>query len=103
MEAFRIEVVKLVGIFIAGSLSSGGVIMYFLHKNDRVNIHEKLIDRLSEGVQLLLESDIVIFKALREGHINGESEKQEEKIKEYFYRCTIRGIDVDRYKDKENS
>lgn len=37
-----------------------------------------------EGVKLGLENDAVIFKALREHKINGESELQEQKMNEFF-------------------
>ena len=101
MAEVGIEVLKLIGTFLAGSLSSGGIIMYFLHKNDRLALHEKLIDRISEGLQLLLENDIVIFNALRNGHINGESERQEKRMKDYFYKCSIKGFDIKHHQEQE--
>lgn len=39
-----------------------------------------------------LENDVVIFNALRHGKINGESEKQEEKMREYFFHNSMKGL-----------
>lgn len=61
---------------------SGGLVMWglerFAHRKD---CH---MDEIKEGIKLGLENDAVIFKALREHKINGESETQEEKMNEYF-------------------
>lgn len=87
-----IEILKLIGVALSTGLASGGIITWYLKKNDRVSEIEKKFDRLSEGMELGLENDIVIFEALRKGHINGESEKQEEKMREYFFHKTANGL-----------
>lgn len=84
-----LEIIKLVGITFSASFASSGILMYFIKKNDRVADLEKKFDRLSEGIELSLEDDIVIFKALRKGHINGESEAQEGKLNAFFFRKSI--------------
>ena len=94
MDKIIIEVITLIAVVATASLTSGGVVMHFLKKHDRVRELEKKFDRLSEGVQLGLENDIVIFKALRIGHINGESEEQERKLQQYFYDCAMKGLDI---------
>lgn len=43
-------------------------------------------DHVMEGLKLGLENDAVIFKALREHKINGESELQEQKMNQFFRR-----------------
>lgn len=62
---------------------------------------EKKVDSLSEsisdlkqvkdhevkGIMLGLENDAVIFEALKNHHINGESEAQKEKMDAYFKEC----------------
>lgn len=62
---------------------------------------EKKVDSLSEsisdlkqvkdhevkGIMLGLENDEVIFEALKNNHINGESEAQKEKMDAYFKEC----------------
>lgn len=92
MDSITIEIFKLVGIALSASLASSGIVMYYIKKHDRVAQIEKKFDRLSEGMELGLENDIVIFEALRKGHINGESEKQEEKMREYFFHKSINGL-----------
>lgn len=87
-----IEIIKLFATIVVATLSSGGVVMYYLKKHDRVKDLERKFDRLAEGVNLGLENDVVIFKALRSGHINGESEEQEKKLNEYFFNCSMRGL-----------
>jgi hypothetical protein len=52
----------------------------------------KLTDRIAEGLTYGLENDAVIFRAFRKNAINGESEIQEEKMREYFSRCTADGF-----------
>lgn len=83
------ETIKLLGVALGASLTSGGIIMYFIKKHDKVAVLETKFDRLSEGVELGLENDMVIFKALREGHINGESEKQEVKMNDFFFKKSL--------------
>lgn len=63
--------------------------MYFIKKNDRVHDLEHKVDRLCEGMELSIMNDKVIFKALREGHINGESERQEKKLDEFIFKKSI--------------
>lgn len=53
------------------------------------------INRISEAVDLSLESHLVTQKALRDGHINGESEAQMAKIQDYFRRCAAKGMSYD--------
>lgn len=84
-----VETIKLLGIALSASFASGGVIMYFIKKNDRVNELEKKVDRLCEGIELSILDDKVIFKALRQGHINGESEAQEKKLDDFIFRKSI--------------
>lgn len=67
---------------------SGGIVMWFLnryakHRDDR-------IEEIKEGIRLGLENDAVIFKALREHQINGDSEKQEDKMNTYFRKSFIK-------------
>lgn len=66
--------------------SSGGIVMWCLNRyaNKQDKMLEKRISRLEQGIKLGLENDAVIFKALREHKINGESEAQEEKMDRYF-------------------
>lgn len=72
---------------------SGGIVLWFLNryaeKQDKLlekqdKMLEKRIAKLEQGIKLGLENDAVIFKALRENKINGESEAQEEKMDKYF-------------------
>lgn len=63
--------------------------MHFIKKHDRVVELGKTFDRLSEEIELSWEDDIVIFKALRQGHINGESEAQNGKLNDFFFRKSI--------------
>lgn len=47
----------------------------------------EIISRNSHGTVLSLENDQVIFNALRNNHINGESETQEKKLNAYYKEC----------------
>lgn len=89
MNEVILESIKLLGIILSASFASGGVIMYFIKKTDRVAELEKKIDRLCEGMELTILDDKVIFKALRQGHINGESEAQEKKLDDFIFRKSI--------------
>lgn len=89
MTDIILETIKLLGIAFSASFASGGIIMYFIKKHDRVAELEIKFDRLSEGIELGLENDAVIFKALRTGHINGESEAQERKMNEFFFKKSL--------------
>ena len=86
------EIINLIGIAITASFTSSGVVMYYIKKHDRISVIEKKFDMLSKGVELGLENDAVIFSALRNGHINGESERQEEKMREYFFHSSMREL-----------
>ena len=88
MDEIIIETIKLLGIALSASLASWGIIMHFIKKHDRVADLEMKFDRLSEGIELSLD-DLVVFKALRQGHINGESEAQESKLNDFFFRKSI--------------
>lgn len=85
-------------LLVLGSLFSAGtigqIIMYVIKKHDRLDKVEKVVERLAEGVTLGLENDIVIFNALRNNHINGESEKQEQKMRTYFKENSNRGLEL---------
>lgn len=61
---------------------SGGIVLFFLNRWAKKK--DSKDDRIIEGIKLVLENDAVIFKALREHQINGESEDQEEKMNNYF-------------------
>ena len=87
-----VEILKLIGIALSAGLASGGVITWYIKRHDRVAEIEKKFDRLSEGMELGLENDVVIFNALRNGHINGESERQEEKMRDYFFKKSMNGF-----------
>ena len=50
--------------------------------------NKKYLDKIAEGTKLGLENDIVIFDAFRRNKINGESEQQEQKMREYFLHTT---------------
>ena len=100
MKEIIIEIIKVIGIALSAGLASGGVITYYIKRHDRVAEIEKKFDRLSEGMELGLENDIVIFEALRKGHINGESEKQEAKMREYFFKKTANGLYLNKEEPK---
>ena len=76
--AIIIAVIGLVGTV----LSSGGVVMFFLNRKEKKA--EKRDQKVLKGLKILMENDSVIFKALREHKINGESEHQEEKMNTFF-------------------
>mgnify|MGYP006398957881 CR=1 FL=1 len=100
MKEIIIEVIKVIGIALSAGLASGGVITYYIKKHDRMTEIEKKFDRLSEGMELGLENDIVIFNAFRNNHINGESEKQEAKMREYFFHKTANGLYLNKEEKK---
>lgn len=54
----------------------------------------KAINRIANGLNIGLENDRVIFRALRDHEINGASEVQEQKMEEYFKQCTIKGFEI---------
>ncbi len=49
-----------------------------------INKLSKLVDRIGDGLNIGLRNDKVIFEALRKNCINGESERQERIMDEYF-------------------
>lgn len=56
----------------------------------------KILRHLGNGLDIGLRNDRVIFRALREHSINGESEEQEKIMEEYFARFTIAGFKTDK-------
>ena len=50
---------------------------------------ENTMNHLGCGVKIGLDNDRVIFKALRDHNINGESEEQERKMEKYFRDSTM--------------
>lgn len=74
---------------------SGGIVLWFLNrvakKNDArdelskdMAYIKKKIAVIQEGMIICLENDCVIFHALKTHQINGDSEKQEKKMNDYF-------------------
>lgn len=82
--AILIAVIGLIGTV----LSSGGIVMWFLNRKEKRE--EKRDNKIFEALEILMHNDIVIFDAFRHNHINGESEKQEAKMKEFFLNSFIR-------------
>ena len=74
-------IIALIGL-VGTVLSSGGIVMWFLNRKEK--LAERRDERIINGLKLLMENDFVIFKALREHQINGESEHQEEKMNAFF-------------------
>ena len=62
------DIVTLIGTVVACPFGSGGIVLWCLNR-----IAKKIDGR-----------DKVIFKALRNHEINGDSEEQERKMDEYF-------------------
>lgn len=89
-------------VSVISSLLSGGLIIYILERKQkrkeraeeeqkrkeakREKEQREWQDRVMEGLEIGLENDSVIFKALREHKINGESELQEQKMNQFFRR-----------------
>ena len=86
MDIWIPVIVALIGL-VASLFGAGGIVMHFLNKKEAKD--KKEWDRVLEGIRLGLENDMVIFKALRDNHINGESEKQEEKMNAYFRKAFL--------------
>ena len=82
------ELVKAIVTIVCCLFGSGGIVMWGLERYARRK--DNHIDEIKEGIKLGLENDAVIFKALREHKINGESEAQEEKMNKYFRRAFIK-------------
>lgn len=69
-------------------LGSGGIVMWGLERYAKRK--DGRIDEIKEGIRLGLENDAVIFNALRENRINGESEAQERKMNDYFRKAFMK-------------
>ena len=74
---------------------SGGIVLWFLDrvakKHDAKDTTAKDLREIKENIKTLqrglimcLENDGVVFNALKTHQINGDSEKQEAKMKAYF-------------------
>ena len=74
---------------------SGGVVLWLLnHLSKKISDRDQTakdikeikedVKRLQNGLVMALENDVVIFHALKTHQINGDSEKQEEKMQGYF-------------------
>jgi len=57
-----------------------------------INKLSKVVDRIGDGLNIGLRNDKVIFEALRKNCINGESEKQEQIMDNYFTKCVVSGF-----------
>jgi glutaredoxin 2 len=62
-----------------------------------INKLSKLVDRIGDGLNIGLRNDKVIFEALRKNSINGESERQEQIMDEYFTNCAVSGFSRDNF------
>lgn len=89
------QVYTLIGTIIACLFGSGGIVIWFLNRVARnleikdkaysdIEEIKKSLKTVEDGLVMALENDKVIFKALRNHEINGESEAQEEKMDQYF-------------------
>jgi len=58
---------------------------------NRFGGQKRAIDKIAEGLKISLENDKVMFDAFRRNAINGESEKQEAKMAQYFMDSTTSG------------
>jgi len=84
----KVEVLTIILTIISCLLGSGGVVMWCL--NRWAAKKDAGLKEIKEGIRLGLENDAVIFKALRDHKINGESEAQEVKMNEYFRKSFIK-------------
>lgn len=86
---------NVVNTLIVSIFGSGGLLIWFLNRSskkrdtndltcDDIKAIKEKLTFVQEGLVMTLENDKVIFKALRNHEINGESENQEEKMDEYF-------------------
>lgn len=82
------EYVTAIVTIICCIFGSGGIVMWSLERYAKRKDNQ--MEEIKEGIKLGLENDAVIFKALREHQINGESEQQEEKMNAYFRRSFIK-------------
>ena len=89
------DMVTLIGTVVACLFGSGGIVLWCLNRiakkidgRDKVAADIETIKEtmklMEEGLVMALENDKVIFKALRNHEINGDSEEQERKMDEYF-------------------
>ena len=86
------QIITTIAVSLCGS---GGIVLWLLNyitrrisekdqsTKDIKDIKEDL-KRLQSGLVMCLENDCVIFHALKTHQINGDSEKQEEKMRLYF-------------------
>ena len=86
------QILTTIAVSLCGS---GGIVLWLLNyitrkisekdqsSKDIKDIKEDL-KRLQSGLVMCLENDCVIFHALKSHQINGDSEKQEEKMRLYF-------------------
>ena len=82
------DVIVAIATIICCLYGSGGIVMWGLERFAKRKDNQ--MDEIKEGIKLGLENDAVIFKALRENKINGESEAQEAKMNKYFRKAFIK-------------
>ena len=82
------DVIVAIATIICCLFGSGGIVMWGLERYAKRKDNQ--MDEIKEGIKLGLENDAVIFKALRENKINGESEAQEAKMNKYFRKAFIK-------------
>lgn len=94
-------IIGLVGILLAGNGIVSGVIMHTLKKHDEADKTAeqtskiiRVLDRISEGLQLSLECHLVTFEALKAGKLNGEAEQKAREVKEYLAQSTGKGFRI---------
>lgn len=86
------QIITTIAVSLCGS---GGIVLWLLNyitkrisdkdqsAKDIKDIKEDL-QKVQSGLVMCLENDCVIFHALKSHQINGDSEKQEEKMRLYF-------------------
>ena len=102
----------LLAALIAGGISilNGPVLLTIMNRNFKkkddgneakteiANLKEEFIklfnvvNRIGKGLNIGLCNDRVIFEAFRKNSINGESEKQDQIMDEYFTECVKEGL-----------
>ena len=86
------QIITTIAVSLCGS---GGVVLWLLnHLSKKISDRDQTakdikdikedLKRLQSGLVMCLENDCVIFHALKTHQINGDSEKQEEKMQNYF-------------------
>lgn len=93
-EVVWVGIINSVALIIGPGII-GLIVKRRLDKADTLPDLCERINRIGEAVDLSLESHLVTQKALRDGHINGESEAQMAKINDYFRRCAAKGMSYD--------